>query len=45
MLKSVSPYIGKYKKYKDCQIVESGSHEELMAKGGEYSIMVSKQSA
>ena len=25
------------------QIVESGSHEELMSKGGEYALMVSKQ--
>lgn len=30
---------------KNGQIVESGSHEELMAKGGEYSVMVSKQTA
>ena len=28
---------------KNGQIVESGSHEELMSKGGEYSVMVSKQ--
>lgn len=28
---------------KNGQIVESGTHEELMAKGGEYSVMVSKQ--
>lgn len=28
---------------KDGQIVESGSHEELMSKGGEYALMVSKQ--
>jgi len=30
---------------KNGQIVESGTHDELMAKGGEYSIMVSKQTA
>ncbi len=30
---------------KNGQIVESGSHEELMSKGGEYSVMVSKQTA
>ncbi|MDD5928688.1 MAG: ABC transporter ATP-binding protein [Spirochaetales bacterium] len=30
---------------KNGQIVESGSHDELMSKGGEYSIMVSKQTA
>lgn len=30
---------------KNGQIIESGTHEELMAKGGEYSIMVSKQTA
>jgi ATP-binding cassette subfamily B protein len=28
---------------KNGQIVESGTHEELMAMGGEYSVMVSKQ--
>lgn len=28
---------------KNGQIVESGTHEELIAKGGEYSVMVSKQ--
>ena len=28
---------------KNGQIVESGSHEELMSKGGEYALMVSKQ--
>lgn len=28
---------------KNGQIVESGTHEELMSKGGEYSVMVSKQ--
>lgn len=28
---------------KNGQIVESGSHEELMSKGGEYTLMVSKQ--
>lgn len=30
---------------KNGQIVESGTHEELMTKGGEYSVMVSKQAA
>ena len=30
---------------KNGQIVESGSHEELMSKGGEYKIMVKKQTA
>ena len=30
---------------KNGQIVESGTHEELMTKGGEYSVMVSKQTA
>ena len=30
---------------KNGQIVESGSHEELMSKGGEYKIMVEKQTA
>ena len=30
---------------KNGQIVESGSHEELIAKNGEYSVMVSKQTA
>ncbi len=30
---------------KNGQIVESGTHEELMAKGGEYSVMVNKQTA
>lgn len=30
---------------KNGQIVESGSHEELMTKGGEYKTMVSKQTA
>ena len=30
---------------KNGQIVESGSHDELMAKGGEYKTMVSKQTA
>lgn len=30
---------------KNGQIVESGTHEELMSKGDEYSVMVSKQTA
>lgn len=30
---------------KNGQIIESGTHEELMAMGGEYSVMVSKQTA
>lgn len=30
---------------KNGQIVESGTHEELIAKNGEYSVMVSKQTA
>lgn len=30
---------------KNGQIVESGTHKELMTKGGEYSIMVNKQTA
>ena len=30
---------------KNGQIVESGSHEELISKGGEYKIMVEKQTA
>lgn len=30
---------------KNGQIIESGTHDELIAKGGEYSVMVSKQTA
>lgn len=30
---------------KNGEVVESGSHDELMAKGGEYAVMVSKQTA